>query len=42
MQADAITVKGPKGTLKLAAPAGVDVAINGGEVQLLGEEPERH
>jgi large subunit ribosomal protein L6 len=34
VQADAITVKGPKGTLKIAAPAGFDIAINNGEVQL--------
>jgi len=34
VQAGAITVKGPKGTLKMTAPAGVDVAVNGSEVQL--------
>ena len=34
VQAGAITVKGPKGTLKIASPNGVEVAINGGEVQL--------
>jgi large subunit ribosomal protein L6 len=34
VQAGAITIKGPKGTLKIAAPVGVDVAINGSEVQL--------
>ena len=34
VQGAAITVKGPKGTLKMTTPAGVDVAVNGGEVQL--------
>ena len=34
IQAGAVSVKGPKGTLKIASPAGVDVAINGSEVQL--------
>jgi large subunit ribosomal protein L6 len=34
VQAGAITVKGPKGTLKMTAHAGVDVAVNGSEVQL--------
>ena len=34
VQADAITVKGPKGTLKSLRPPGVDVAVNDGEVQL--------
>ena len=34
VQASAVTVKGPKGTLKMTTPAGVDVAINGSEVQL--------
>jgi large subunit ribosomal protein L6 len=31
---DAITVKGPKGTLEMAAPTGVDVAIDGGTIKL--------
>jgi large subunit ribosomal protein L6 len=31
---DAITVKGPKGTLKLARLEGVDIDVNGSEVQL--------
>ena len=39
VQAGAITVKGPKGTLKLDAPAGVDVAIANGEVQLSAKNP---
>ena len=34
VKADAITVKGPKGTLAMAAPAGVDVAIDGGQIKL--------
>jgi large subunit ribosomal protein L6 len=34
VQADAITVKGPKGTLAMAAPAGVDVTIDGGQIKL--------
>ena len=38
-QAGAITVKGPKGTLKIDAPAGVDVAIANGEVQLSAKDP---
>ena len=33
VQAGAITVKGPKGTLKFASPAGVDVSVDGGTVQ---------
>jgi large subunit ribosomal protein L6 len=32
--ADALTVKGPKGTLSLARPAGVEFAIEDGNVQL--------
>jgi large subunit ribosomal protein L6 len=31
---DAVTVKGPKGTLKFMAPAGVNVGVKGSEVQL--------
>lgn len=42
VQADAITVKGPKGTLKIAAPAGVDVAINSGEIQLKAQGDNDH
>ena len=34
VKADAITVKGPKGTLAMVAPAGVDVAIDGGQIKL--------
>ena len=34
VKADAITVKGPKGTLAIASPAGVSVAVDGGTIQL--------
>jgi large subunit ribosomal protein L6 len=34
VKADAITVKGPKGTLAMAAPAGINVAIDGGQIKL--------
>ena len=33
VQAGAITVKGPKGTLKFASPSGVDVSVDGSAVQ---------
>ena len=33
VQAGAITIKGPKGTLKIASPSGVDVSVDGGTVQ---------
>ncbi len=39
VKADAITVKGPKGTLEMAAPAGVDIAIDGGEIKLSAKDP---
>jgi len=32
--ADAVTVKGPKGTLQFAAPQGVEIGVQGSEVQL--------
>ena len=38
VQAGAVTVKGPKGTLKMSTPAGVDVAVNGSEVQLKSKD----
>jgi len=38
VQASAVTVKGPKGTLKVTTPAGVDVAVNGSEVQLSSKD----
>jgi large subunit ribosomal protein L6 len=38
IQAGAITIKGPKGTLKMASPAGVDVAVDGGNVQLKAKD----
>jgi large subunit ribosomal protein L6 len=42
VQSGEITVKGPKGTLKMAAPAGVDVAVNNGQVQLTARTDEDH
>ena len=36
---DAITVKGPKGTLALKVPAGVDIVIEGGEIKLNAKNP---
>ncbi|GAA0706294.1 50S ribosomal protein L6 [Dokdonella soli] len=39
VKTDAITVKGPKGTLAIAAPAGVEVAIDGGEIKLSAKNP---
>ena len=41
VKADAITVKGPKGTLAMAAPAGVDVAIEGGQIKLSARTADR-
>jgi large subunit ribosomal protein L6 len=35
---DAITVKGPKGTLNFAAPAGVEIGVQGTEVQCSTKE----
>jgi large subunit ribosomal protein L6 len=35
---DAITVKGPKGTLSFTTPAGVEVGVQGSEVQLTTKE----
>ncbi len=34
IQADNVSVKGPKGTLTIARPAGVEIAIEDGQVQL--------
>jgi large subunit ribosomal protein L6 len=42
VQADQIIVKGPKGSLKMAAPKGVDVAVNNGQVQLTARTGEDH
>ena len=39
---DAITVKGPKGSLALPAPAGVEVAIEGGEIRIGVPEGSDH
>jgi len=41
VKADAITVKGPKGTLAMAAPAGIDVAIEGGQIKLSAKTADR-
>jgi large subunit ribosomal protein L6 len=38
ISAEGVTVKGPKGTLKLAALPGVSAAINGGELNLSTNE----
>src|ERR1700751_5835668 len=35
---DAVTVKGPKGTLKFAAPAGVEIGVQGSQVQCSTKE----
>ena len=35
---DAVTVKGPKGTLSFAVPAGVEVGVEGSEVQLKAKD----
>jgi len=37
---EAVTVKGPKGTLSFAVPAGVEVGIDGSEVQLKAKDVE--
>jgi len=37
--ADAVTVKGPKGTLTLAKHHGVDVGVQGSEIQLSAKDP---
>lgn len=42
VQSDAIVVKGPKGSLQMAAPAGVDVAVNDGQVQLTAKSDDDH
>jgi large subunit ribosomal protein L6 len=34
VQSDSVSVKGPKGTLSIAKPAGIDVAIDNGVAQL--------
>ena len=41
VKADAITVKGPKGSLAFAAPAGVDVVVEGNEIRLNAKNPDR-
>jgi large subunit ribosomal protein L6 len=42
VQATEITVKGPKGTLKMATPAGVEVSVSNGQVQLKARTDEDH
>jgi large subunit ribosomal protein L6 len=37
---DTITVKGPKGTLKLPTPAGVEIGVHGSEVQLKAKDAD--
>ena len=37
---EAVTVKGPKGTLSFALPAGVEVNVNGGEILLASKDAE--
>ncbi|HEX7916109.1 50S ribosomal protein L6 [Rudaea sp.] len=37
---EAVTVKGPKGTLSFALPAGVEVNVNGSEVLLASKDTE--
>jgi len=37
---EAVTVKGPKGTLSFALPAGVEVNVNGSEVLLASKDAE--
>jgi large subunit ribosomal protein L6 len=40
IKANEITVNGPKGTLTMGAPAGVDVVIDGGEIRLNAKNPD--
>ena len=39
-QAESLSVKGPKGTLSLAKPAGVDVKVEDGNINLVPASPE--
>ncbi|MBH2008700.1 MULTISPECIES: 50S ribosomal protein L6 [Thermomonas] len=39
VQSDAISVKGPKGTLTVAKPAGIEVKIEDGHAQLSANDP---
>ncbi len=41
IQAETIGVKGPKGTLSIAKPAGVEVKVENGQAQLSTNDPER-
>src|SRR5690606_29574363 len=40
VKSDAVTVKGPKGTLALPVPADVEVAVDGGEIKLNAKTAE--
>ncbi|MEO7430883.1 MAG: 50S ribosomal protein L6 [Dokdonella sp.] len=42
VQPDQITVKGPKGSLMMAAPSGVDVSVENGQVQLKARTDDDH
>jgi large subunit ribosomal protein L6 len=39
IQADSVSVKGPKGTLSIAKPHGVDVVVENGQAQLSANDP---
>ena len=41
VQADSVSVKGPKGTLSIAKPADIDVNIDNGQVQLSTGDSEK-
>ena len=41
IQADSISVKGPKGTLSVALPAGVEVKVEDGQAMLAPADPTR-
>lgn len=40
VKSDAITVKGPKGSLSIAAMSGVDVAVDGGAIKLSAKQAD--
>jgi large subunit ribosomal protein L6 len=39
VQSDSVSVKGPKGTLSIAKPQGVDVVVENGQAQLSAADP---
>jgi len=41
IQAESVSAKGPKGTLSIAKPAGVEVKVENGQAQLSTNDPER-